>query len=159
MCLDDRNLTNSNFYYHPALHQMCQDVVIFYGYIWYKSPSCQCQQNPLWRLYWGCHRFIPSDQTWLDGVSQSQFKELQSLAATLQRPPLDNNRNFTPGIIREQIWIFYFWFIEVIIYFFIVPLLTGVGKCFVFYMSLPHKCIKCKEIKCIRDTVCEMSGL
>lgn len=47
---------------------------------------------------------------------------------------------------REQIWIFYFWFIEVIIYFFIVPLPICVGKCFVFYMS-PPDCIKCKDIK------------
>lgn len=52
-----------------------------------------------------------------------------------------------------------FWFIEVIIYFFIVPLPICVGKCFVFYMCpLPPKCIKCKEISCIRDTTCETSG-
>ena len=53
-----------------------------------------------------------------------------------------------------------FWFIEVIIYFFIVPLPICVGKCFVFYMCPPPppKCIKCKEISCIRDTTCETSG-
>lgn len=47
---------------------------------------------------------------------------------------------------REQIWIFYFWFIEVIIYFFIVSLPMCVGGCLSF-TCLPQKCINCKEIK------------
>lgn len=46
---------------------------------------------------------------------------------------------------REHIWIFYFWFIEVIIYFFIARLLTREGKCYVFYMSLHQLYKMCKR--------------
>lgn len=63
--------------------------------------------------------------------------------------------------IREQIWIFYFWFIKVIIYFFIVPLPMCVGKCFVFYMPPspppPPKYITCKEIQ--RHSVWEVKRI
>lgn len=127
------------------------------------SSSCTCQQN--WpQVIWRCHHLshlIGTDETVLANHilpfilppprSRGQLRHSTTpcWTATGTHPGSRNK--------REQIWIFYFGFIEVIIYFFIVPLPMCVGKCFVFYMP-PSPFPNVENVKKFRDTVCEMSG-
>lgn len=112
--------------------------------------------------------FISSDWSWWDSVSQSHLSIYASPTSSRGRLWRSAAPCWTaPGThptgagIREQIWIFYFWFIKVIIYFFIVPLPMCVGKCFVFYTPPspppPPKYITCKEIQ--RHSVWEVKRI
>lgn len=126
-----------------------------------------------WTITWKCfilrlspsgHRPArPSSGPWSRFVYEISFWRISSdgtLAGaftssrvTQYRPLLDSNREFDSlelGKKKEQIRRLYFWFIEVIIYFFNCAFTCVLGRC----VSNP-KCIKkCEDINRVRGVTC-----